>query len=179
MMNTIIANENIDDKKLARAKKIISELYAELPGCIDGGYGPFMAAIYDTDGNLIAKTANNVMHSKCSHNHAEMNAIKMAEDKLGTHDLSKYDLSLYSTAEPCMMCLGGIMWSGIKNVYFGVPSDVVESVTGFDEGFKQNWLNEFKQRGITVYGNINVDAGAKVLEYYMKQRNIVYNPTRK
>ena len=36
------------------------------------------------------------------------------------------------------------MWSGIKAVYFGVPSKRVEEITGFDEGFKPNWFDEFK-----------------------------------
>lgn len=179
MMNTIIANEKIDDTKLARARDIISGLYSEQPEYIARGCGPFMAAIYDENGNLIAKAANSVMHDKCSHNHAEMNAIRMAEVALNTHDLSAYNLSLYSTAEPCMMCLGGIMWSGIKSVYFGVPSAVVESITGFDEGFKPNWMDEFKKRGITVYGNIEADAGAKILKDYKKLNRIVYNPKRK
>ena len=78
-----------------------------------------------------------------------------------------------------MMCLGGIMWSGIKSVYFGVPTNMVESITGFDEGFKQNWMDEFKKRGITVYGNIDVDTGEQVLRDYVSQQHPIYNPKRK
>lgn len=103
-----------------------------------------MAAVYDAEGKLIAKTANSVVTEGCSNNHAEMNAIRAAEKALNTFDLSSANLSLYVTAEPCMMCLGGIMWSGIKAVYFGVPSQRVEEITGFDEGFKPNWFDEFK-----------------------------------
>jgi len=175
----IIANEKIDDVKLARATDIISGLYRELPEYIARGHGPFLAAIYDENGKLIAKAPNSVMNDKCSHNHAEMNAIQKAEEKLGTHDLSARNLSLYVTAEPCIMCLGGIMWSGIKSVYFGVPSNMVESITGFDEGFKQNWMDEFKKRGITVYGNIAADSGAQVLQDYVSQQHPIYNPKRK
>jgi len=174
--DTVIANEKINSAKLAQAQEIILKLYRELPGRIAKGYGPFMAAVYDKNGKLIAKTVNTVMHNKCSNNHAEMNAIRMAEKVLKTHDLSSHDVSLYVTAEPCMMCLGGIMWSGIKNVYFGVPSNMVEKITGFDEGFKPNWLEEFKKRGICVYGNIETDIGAKVLEQYIQQKRVVYNP---
>lgn len=103
-----------------------------------------MAAVYDAEGKLIVKTANSVVTEGCSNNHAEMNAIRAAEKALNTFDLSSANLSLYVTAEPCMMCLGGIMWSGIKAVYFGVPSQRVEEITGFDEGFKPNWFDEFK-----------------------------------
>ncbi len=175
---SVIANEKIDNKKLANAEKIILNLQQELKKYIKKGHGPFLAAIYDSKGNLIAKTANSVVNKTCSHNHAEMNAIKLAEKKLGTYDLSKYNLSIYVTAEPCMMCLGGIMWSGIKAVYYGVPSEHVTKITGFDEGFKPNWFNEFKKRGITVYGQIEQSAGETVLKDYVANKHTIYKPTR-
>lgn len=175
---SVVSNEKIDDKKLANASKIISDLQKELQKYINKGYGPFLAAIYDSNGNLIAKTANSVVNKSCSHNHAEMNAIKLAEKKLGTYDLSPYNLSIYVTSEPCMMCLGGIMWSGIKAVYYGVPSNRVNKITGFDEGFKQNWHSEFKKRGITVYGQIEQEVGEKVLKDYVANGHMVYKPKR-
>ena len=57
-----------------------------------------------------------------------MNTIKLAQQKLNTYDLSSYNLSLYVTAEPCLMCLGGIMWAGIKEIYYSVPSKKVEEI---------------------------------------------------
>lgn len=175
---SVIANEKIDDVKLANATKILLGLQQELKRYIAKGHGPFLAAIYDSDGNLIAKTANSVVNKSCSHNHAEMNAIKLAEKRLGAYDLSPYNLSIYVTSEPCMMCLGGIMWSGIKAVYYGVPSSRVTKITGFDEGFKPDWFNEFKKRGITVYGHIEQEAGEKVLKDYVSNGHIVYKPER-
>lgn len=175
---SVIANKKIDKSKLIKATKIIMDLQQELTKYIAKGYGPFLAAVYDSKGNLIAKAANNVVNKSCSHNHAEINAIKSAEKKLGTYDLSPYDLSMYITSEPCMMCLGAIMWSGIKAVYYGVPSERVTKITGFDEGFKPNWYNEFKKRGITVYGQIETDAGEQVLKDYVKQGHTVYKPKR-
>lgn len=175
---SVIANEKIDDLKLIKASKIILDLQQELKKYINKGYGPFLAAIYDSKGNLIAKAANNVVNKSCSNNHAETNAIKLAEKKLNTYDLSPYNLSIYVTSEPCMMCLGSIMWSGIKAVYYGVPSNRVSKITGFDEGFKPNWLSEFKKRGITVYGQIETDAGEQVLKDYVKQGHTVYKPKR-
>ena len=175
---SVIANEKINNLKLAAAKKIILNLQRELPKYINKGHGPFLAAIYDAKGILIAKSANTVVNKSCSNNHAEMNVIKATEKALGTYDLSSYNLSLYVTSEPCMMCLGGIMWSGIKAVYYGVPSKRVEEITGFDEGFKPDWFNEFKKRGITVYGNIAQEIGEEVLHYYVNQGNTVYQPER-
>ena len=175
---TIQANEKIDSQKLELACEIITKMQQELVTHIVKGSGPFMAAIYDTHGNLIAKEVNCVVQTSCSHNHAEMNVIRTVENKFGTYDLSAHNLKLYVTAEPCTMCLGAILWSGIKEVYYGVPSDRVEEITGFDEGFKPNWLKEFKKRGITVYGNIATKEGEKVLKEYVKQKRPIYKPKK-
>ena len=175
---SVIANEEIDSSKLVNATKIILNLQQELKTYIDNGCGPFLAAIYDSQGNLIAKAANNVVDESCSNNHAEMNAIKLAEEKLGTYDLSPYNLSLYVTSEPCMMCIGGIMWSGIKSVYYGVSSEKVTEITGFDEGFKQNWFDELKKRGITVYGQIEQETGEKILKDYVSHGHTIYKPSK-
>ncbi len=174
----IIANTEIIPDKLEQSKKVIIELQQELMQRIEQGAGPFLAAIYDNKGTLIAKEANSVIHENCSHNHAEMNVIKAAELALSTYDLSAHNLSLYVTSEPCIMCLGGIMWAGIKEVYYGVPSARVEAITGFDEGFKPDWQNEFKKRGIKVYGNIEPQIGENVLLKYVNSGKKIYKPNK-
>jgi tRNA(Arg) A34 adenosine deaminase TadA len=176
--SNVISNEKIDKKKVEVASKIITDLQNDMQTFTSKGSGPFVAAIYDDKGNELVRVANSVVNETCSNNHAEINAIKAVEEKLGTYDLAPYNLSLYITAEPCMMCIGGIMWSGIKNVYYGVPSKTVEKITGFDEGFKPNWFEEFKNRGITVYGNIEPKIGEKELHTYVEAGKTVYKPTR-
>ena len=178
VMAKVISNEKIDQAKVENASKIITGLQKDMQSYTSKGHGPFVAAIYDDKGNLVVKVANSVVNEHCSNNHAEMNAIKAAEEKLGTYDLAPYNLSLYVTAEPCMMCIGGIMWSGIKAVYYGVPSKSVEEITGFDEGFKPHWFKEFKKRGITVYGNIEPKIGEKELYKYVTDGKNVYMPSR-
>ena len=177
-MTGIISNQKIENKKLEFAKNKIIELQNELQDYISKGSGPFLASIYDENGVLIAKEANSVVNECCSNNHAEINTIKQAQKKLKTYDLSKHNLSLYVTSEPCMMCIGAIMWSGIKKVFYGVPSKLVEDITGFDEGFKPNWHEEFLNRGIEVEGDIEVEAGKKVLEDYVNSGKEVYMPSR-
>ena len=174
----VISNEKIDNKKVETASKIITGLQKDMQSFTKKGSGPFVAAIYDDKGNLVVKVANSVVNEHCSNNHAEMNAIKAAEKKLGTYDLAPYNLKLYVTAEPCIMCVGGIMWSGIKEVYYGVPSKTVEEITGFDEGFKPHWFREFKKRGIVVYGNIEPELGEQELHIYVNDGKEVYKPTR-
>ena len=174
----IISNEKINNEKVTKASEILLRLQQDLKQNIENGIGPFLAAVIDEDGNIISKETNSVVHEQCSNNHAEMNAIRAAEKKLGTYNLAPYNLSLYVTSEPCLMCVGAIMWSGIKNVYYGVSSKRVEEITGFDEGFKHNWFEEFKTRGITVYGNIEHEAGEEILKNYVKSGKEVYKPTR-
>ena len=174
----VISNEKIDNKKVETASKIISGLQKDMQSFTSKGSGPFVAAVYDSKGNLVVKVANSVVNENCSNNHAEMNAIKAAEQKLGTYDLAPYNLKLYVTAEPCMMCIGGIMWSGIKEVYYSVPSKSVEKITGFDEGFKPHWFKEFKKRGIIVYGNIEPELGEQELHKYVDDGKKVYKPSR-
>ena len=174
----IMSNAPITKPQYETARKIILGLQNETPKHFCEHCGPFCAAIYDDKGNLIAKAQNNVVPACDCTNHAEMNVIRLAQKKLNTYDLSKYNLSIYVTAEPCIMCVGGIMWSGIKNVYFGVYSKDVEAITGFDEGYKPNWIEQFKQRGINVYGGIEQEYGKKVLAKYVKSGNTIYKPNR-
>ena len=177
--NGIISNgSKIDECKIKTAQKIIFDMQNELKSKITEGYGPFMAAVYDSDGNFVAKSANTVIKDNCCCNHAEINVINLAQKKYKNYDLSKYDLSIYITAEPCMMCMGAIIWSGIKTVYYSVPSVDVEKITGYDEGFKPDWFNEFAKRGIEVYGNIEAECGKDLLKYYVETGCTIYKPER-
>ena len=172
------ANYEISDLEKQHLEKIMKRVHEKTKEGILNGKGPFYAEIYDKDGNFVLGTSNSVMEDKCCVKHAEMNAVMAACAHYKNFDLSSYDLSLYVNAEPCIMCLGGIMWSGIKNVYFGVPSCDVERITGFDEGFKPHWFDEFKKRGIKVAGNILLEEGSEVLDYYVKSGRIVNKPER-
>ncbi len=166
------------DEKL-QAEKIIMELHNYNNEKMKEGYGPFVAAIYDKNGNLVAKTANTVVKDKCPLHHAEMNCIKAACEKLGTYDLSNKGLKMYVTAEPCVMCAGGIMWSGIDTVYYSVNSKDVQKLTGFDEGYKPLlWKAQFKKRGINLYGGIEESAGRASLDKYVLDGHKVYKPER-
>ena len=102
----------------------------------------------------------------------------MAEKELGSYDLSKFNLTLFITAEPCIMCTGAIIWSGIKRVVYSVSTKDIEEITGFDEGFKPNWIEEFKKRGIEVVGGIEEELGKAVLKKYVDLNKIIYKPLR-
>jgi len=157
---------------------IMTRLQETLLGRIESGddCGPFYAAVVDGEGKTVAEAANGVVHTNCSHAHAEMQAIAAAERKLGSWNLAGRGLTLYTTAEPCMMCVGGILWSGIERVVYGIGTEDVERIAGFDEGFKPKWREEFARRGIRVCGPVLPELGCKVMAEYMRHRGVVYSP---
>lgn len=85
-------------------------------GILNHDGGPFGAVIVK-NGEVIASDHNRVFSSNDSTCHGEINAIRKAESKLGTYDLSNCEI--YTTAEPCPMCLAAIMWANISKVYYG------------------------------------------------------------
>ena len=135
-----------------------------------------IGAVVVQNGQIIGRGFNLRERLEDASQHAELQAITEANRLVKSWRLP--DAQLFVTLEPCIMCAGAIMWSGVKTVYFGVPSSEVERITGFDEGYKPNWISEFKKRGITVYGNIEQANGEKVLEDYVNSGKEIYKPTR-
>ena len=86
-------------------------------GCTCGEGGPFGAVIVDSNGNIIANGNNKVLINNDPTAHAEVVAIRNACQKLNTYDLSNY--ILYTSCEPCPMCLSAIIWANIKKCYYG------------------------------------------------------------
>jgi guanine deaminase len=98
-------------------------------GMRDGDGGPF-GAIVVKDGRVIARGHNQVLSSHDSTAHAEIVAIRRAEQALETHDLTGCEI--YSTCYPCPMCLGAIMWARITRVHYGCTTDEAAAI-GFDD----------------------------------------------
>lgn len=174
----IIANSPINKIDLENAKNIMANVYQKTAEGVKNGKGPFYAEIYDENGNFVVSSSNSVVEDNCALYHAEVNTLKKAFEKYKQYDLSPQNLTIYINAEPCIMCAGALMWSGVKTIYFGVPSKDVERITGFDEGYKPNWVREFKKRGITVYGSIEKATGEKVLQDYVDSGKEIYKPSR-
>ncbi len=98
---------------------------------IDKGGGPFGAVIVK-DGKIIAKAANSVTLTNDPTAHAEVNAIRLAAKSLGTFDLSGCEI--YTSCEPCPMCLGAIYWAHIDKVYYANTKDDARNID-FDDAF--------------------------------------------
>jgi len=93
--------------------------------------GPFGAVIV-RNGEVIAVAHNEVIGTNDPTAHAEIVAIRRATAKLGRFDIS--DCEIYSTCEPCPMCLSAIHWAGIRKLYFGADRHDAAG-GGFDDEF--------------------------------------------
>lgn len=91
--------------------------------------GPFGAVIVK-EGEVIATAHNEVLSSKDPTAHAEILAIRRASQKLKQFDLS--DCEIYTTSQPCPMCLAAICWARIKRIHYGTTTEEVSSI-GFDD----------------------------------------------
>lgn len=95
------------------------------------GGGPFGAVIVK-DGEIVAEAANRVTLDNDPTAHAEVGAIRLATRKMGTFDLSGLDI--YTSCEPCPMCLGAIYWARLSHIYYGgTREDAAQA--GFDDDF--------------------------------------------
>ena len=93
--------------------------------------GPFGAVIVKNN-KIIATGANHVTAHNDPTAHAEVIAIRKACHKLGTFDLS--DCQIYSSCEPCPMCLGAIYWAHIDRLFYGNTKADARSID-FDDSF--------------------------------------------
>ena len=100
--------------------------------------GPFGAVIVDKTGKIISRGHNQVLSTNDPTAHVEIVAIRQACKNLNTKDLSEY--ILYSTCEPCPMCLSAIIWSNIKTVYYGANRKDAK-VAGFKDEDIYDFLN--------------------------------------
>ncbi len=98
---------------------------------VKNGGGPFGAVVV-RNGEIVATGVNRVTPDNDPTAHAEVKAIRAACTKLGTFDLS--GCVIYSSCEPCPMCLGAIYWAHIDKIYYGANQHDAAAVN-FDDSF--------------------------------------------
>ena len=125
----------------------MSDKYMELAvkeaydGINCGEGGPFGCVIVK-DGRVVGSGHNRVLAKKDPTCHGEIEAIRSACKTLDTHDLSGCEL--YTTAEPCPMCLGAIMWANIDKVLYGCNRLDTAEIGFRDDEFYQHIKGEAK-----------------------------------
>ena len=100
--------------------------------------GPFGTVIVK-DGRIVGRGHNRVLVNHDPTCHGEMEAIRDACRNMKNHDLS--GCSLYTTAAPCPMCLGAILWSNISDVFYGCNTEDTDAIGFRDDKFYNDWNN--------------------------------------
>ncbi len=117
-------------------EEALKEAYA---GIRAGDGGPFGCVIVK-DKRIIGRGHNRVLLKQDPTCHGEMEAIRDACEKTGSFDLQ--GCALYTTAEPCPMCLGAIMWANIREVYYGCNRTDTDGIGFRDEVFYKHLNGE-------------------------------------
>ena len=139
-----------------------------------GQGGPFGAAVTKNN-KVICMGSNSVLLTKDPTAHAEMNVIREASLVLGTYDLSECEL--YATGFPCPMCLGAIMWAGIKKIYVSGLLEDAENI-----GFKDKFIYETIDKLNKMCYNNNVldiefhdrDIALSLFNSYQQHNHTIY-----
>lgn len=131
----------MDNPFMARAIQL------SLDNVSSGQGGPFGAVIV-RNGSIVAEGVNKVTATNDATAHAEVVAIRAACAKLGVFTLQ--DCEIYTSCEPCPMCLGAIYWARLARVYFGNRASDASEI-GFDDSYIYRELAQpFPQRSIPM-----------------------------
>ena len=152
------------NKYMKRAKEVADKGIKEKEG------GPFGAVIIDKQGKIIATGNNQVLSSKDPTAHAEITAIRKACEELNTYDLSDY--ILYTSCEPCPMCLSAIIWANIKEVYYGCTKEDAAEI-----GFRDEAIYDFikgKDKTLINLKQMDREECIKTFEEYKKNGGVIY-----
>jgi tRNA(Arg) A34 adenosine deaminase TadA len=144
-----------------------------------GTGGPFGAAVFERDsGKLVAVGMNSVIRLANCTLHGEMVAFMMAQQRLGSFTLAAPGMpvhELVTSCAPCAMCLGAILWSGVKRVVCGASREDA-TILGFEEGpvFDESW-RYLEERGIETKHEVRRAEARAVLELYRATSGKLYN----
>ncbi len=154
-----------------RKEDIMREAIFLADNNVRNGGGPFGAVIVK-DGKVVATGVNRVTANNDPTAHAEVSAIRNACKKLKTFDLSGCEI--YSSCEPCPMCLGAIYWSRIKKIYYGNSKADAKDI-GFDDSFIYDELAlPYGQRHVAMERLLGDEAIATFNEWKSKPDKTEY-----
>lgn len=139
-------------------------------GILNNEGGPFGAVIVDENNNIISNGNNQVLNQKDPTAHAEIVAIREACKKLNTYDLS--NCILYTSCEPCPMCLSAIIWANIKKVYYGCTKHDADKI-GFRDDIIYQYLKGEKTDLIDLQ-EMDREECLKTFEEYQKKSGVIY-----
>lgn len=138
---------------------------------VDRGGGPFGAVIV-RDGEIIATGVNTVTLTNDPTAHAEVNAIRAACKQEGSFQLK--GCTVYSSCEPCPMCLSALYWAGVSRIYYGNTQDDADAIN-FSDRFIYRELDKPKvERLIPCIHMVNADTIKAFEKWASKTDKIEY-----
>ena len=152
-------DKNMTSEELMRKAIVLAE-----ENVANGG-GPF-GAVITRNGEIIATGVNRVTAEHDPTAHAEVSAIRAACKKLGTFDLSGCEI--YTSCEPCPMCLGAIYWAHIDKMYYGNDKADAKRI-GFDDSFIYEEIALSPESRRLSSERILKDEAAKAFDMWMKK----------
>jgi tRNA(Arg) A34 adenosine deaminase TadA len=146
---------------------------------VRGTGGPFGAAIVERDsGKLVSVGVNSVVRLQNCALHAEMMAFMLAQQRVGSFTLGRTGLpahDLITSCEPCAMCLGATLWSGVRRAVCGATRDDASRLD-FDEGpVFPDCYRYLEDRGVSFVRSVLRDEAREVLELYRSRGGTIYN----
>jgi tRNA(Arg) A34 adenosine deaminase TadA len=143
---------------------------------LEGTGGPFGAAVFSGAGQLLAVGVNSVTRVGCSVLHAEIVALTLAQARMGAFSLRATPPAiLAASCDPCAMCLGALLWSGVGRVVCGASREDALAI-GFEEGpVTDDSFRYLEARGIEIVRGLLRPTGAGVLAAYRDGGGLVYN----
>lgn len=163
-----------DQAKMAFVIRLAKENVAR------GDGGPFGAAVFEVgSGRVVAAGVNRVVRGSNSILHAEMIALMFAQLRVGSFTLRSPGgpgHELVTSCEPCAMCLGATLWSGVTRLVIGAERDDAMAV-GFEEGpvFAESYTY-IAARGVETVRGIRREEAARLLRAYSAGGGLIYNP---
>ncbi|MGH9362634.1 MAG: nucleoside deaminase [Thermoanaerobaculia bacterium] len=144
-----------------------------------GTGGPFGAAVFErAGGRLVAAGVNSVVRLGNCTLHGEIVALMMAQRRLGSYTLGGAGMpehELVTSCDPCAMCLGATLWSGVKRLVCGADRDDASRLS-FEEGpvFPESYAY-LEERGVEIVRGVLREEAREVLELYRHGGGPIYN----
>ena len=163
-----------DQAKMALVIRLAEENLAR------GAGGPFGAAVFEVgSGRVVAAGVNRVVQGSNCVLHAEIVALMFAQQRVGSFTLrspGRPAHELVTSCEPCAMCLGATLWSGVSRLVIGAEREDAMAV-GFEEGpvFAESYAY-IAERGVETVRGVRRAEAARLLRAYRDAGGLVYNP---
>lgn len=138
---------------------------------VQRGGGPFGAVIVK-DGEIVAEGSNSVTLLSDPTAHAEVTAIRGACRQLGTFHLE--GCTIYTSCEPCPMCLGAIYWAGIQRIYYGNTRKDAADIGFADEFIYEELERPLEERRLPIRQLLRDEARGSFRRWEEKTDKVTY-----